>query len=357
MSLLLLCSPLRAATPPAAELPPVQDAQRLGWDYAGVLTQGLSAADPKRFPGIHAWLKEFRAAGGVPGRRSGPGPVRRLDADRLVTRNPAFWRAYYELAPGDPGAMLLHASLLMAGGEASRAAYLLVIARQTVEIDKGMLQAMNDLLVSGQRAIGAGAQQVDLALRQYDQGGAAAALARLRAAIEAWPGNGLAHYEAGLALLAGQYVAAGQQPPPRSRLGLHSELAPSKEVRAAYDRARLHDPLLIRAYQGDETESGNVLLVLGQQIRPLWDILARDTRAETRDDDLRRLARALREAGLAELALALGQVIVGREGGSFDEDDRTHVAAGLRVLAPAAIGQVVKRLSQAKLESARLVLP
>lgn len=329
----------------------------MGWDIAAVLAQGMMAADAKRFPGIHAWLKDFRAAGGTPGKRSGPEPVRRIDTERLVTRNPNFWRAYFELSPGDPGAMLLHAALLMAGGEASRAAYLLIIARQTVEIDKALLQAMNELLVACQRAIAAGAQQVDEAVKQYPQGGHTTVLIRLRAAIDAWPSNGLAHYEAGLAMLAGQYVAAGQQPPSRSRLGLHSELTPSREVRTAYDRARSHDPLLIRAYQGDENDAGNVLLVLGKRIRPLWDIVARDIKAETRDDDLRGLADAFREAQLQELALALGQVIIGREGGTYDDEDRSAIGANLRALAEPAVGPVVKRLSQPNLPTARLVMP
>lgn len=338
-------------------LPAVQEAQRAGWDTANVLAQGLSAADPKRFPGMHGWLKEFRAAGGTPGKRTAPGPLPKFDADRAVSRNAAFWRAYFEMAPGDPGAMLLHASLLLAGGEASRAAYLLLIARQTVEIDKGLLQAMNELLVHAQRAISAGAQQAAEAVKLYDQGGHAAALNRLKSALDAWPANGIAHYESGLALLAQQYTANGQQPPSRARLGLHSDLAPSREVRAAYERARQHDPLLIRAYQGDETDSGDVLLVLGKTVRPLWDIIARDVKAETRDDDLRSLAKALRDAGLGELALALNQVVIGREGGGYDDDDRKVIAALLKMLASAAAEPVVKRLSQPKPELARIVLP
>jgi hypothetical protein len=99
-----------------------------------------------------------------------------------------------------------------------------------------------------------------------------------------------------------------------------------------------------------------VLLVLGKTLRPLWDIIARDTQAETRDDVLRNLAAALRQAGLTELALAMGQVIIGREGG-YDDDDLKTVRAGLSRLAPAAAAPVSKRLSQARPEFARIVLP
>lgn len=351
----ILCGPAWGAASPGA-LTVVQDAQRAGWDTASVLAQGLAAADPKWFPGMQAWLKEYRAAGGTPGKRAASGPIPKIDVDRLVSRNPAFWRAYFEMAPGDPGAMLLHASLLLAGGEASRAAYVLIIARQTVEIDKGLLQAMNELLVHAQRAINAGAQQVADAVTLYEKGGHEAVLPRLKSAVYAWPANALAHYETALALLAQQYTASGKAPPSRARLGLHSDLTPSREVRSAYERARRHDPLLIRAYQGDETDSGDVLLVLGKAVRPLWDIVARDIKAETRDEDLRSLATALRDAGITELGLALGQVVNGREGG-YDDDDRKSIAAALKVLAPAAADLVVKRLAQPKAELARIVLP
>jgi len=316
----------------------------------------MAAADPRRFPGVHAWLKDYRAAGGIPGKRAAGGPVPRIDVERLVTRNPTFWRAYFEMSPGDPGAMLWHASLLLAAGEASRAAYLLVIARQTPEISKPMLEAISALLQHSQLALQWGVQEVMQAAKLHDEGSPAAAAARLRTLIGAWPGNGLAHHELALALVAQQYLSSGRKPPPRERLSIHSDLEPSTEARAAYARARSHDPLLIRAYQGDETASGDVLLVLGKTIRPLWDIVARDTQAETRDDVLRNLAAGLREARLSELALATAQVLIGREGG-YDENDRKSVAADLRALAPAAVGPVLTRLSAPRLELARIVLP
>jgi len=343
-----------AATAPV--LAPLQEAQRAGWDTASILAQGMASADPNRFPGIHAWLKDYRAAGGTLGKRSAGGALPKFDVDRLVVRNPAFWRAYFEMTPGDPGTMLLHGALLLAGGEASRAAYVLLIARQTVQIDKGLLEAINGLLLHAQRTINAGAQEVAEAAKLHDEGWPGAALTRLRTATDAWPANGLAHYEAALALLAQQYVARGRVAPTRSRLGIHTELAPSAETRAAYARARQHDPLMIRAYQGDEVGDADVLLVLGKTIRPLWDIIARDTQAETRDDVLRNLAAALRQAGLTELALALGQVIIGREGG-YDDNDLKTVRAGLGAVAPAAADPVWKRLSQARPEFARIVMP
>ena len=342
-----------AAAMPVSEL---QEAQRAGWDTAASLTQGMAAADPRRFPGIHEWLKEYRAAGGTPGKRSAQGAAIKLDVDRLVTRNPSFWRAYFEMSPGDPGTMLLHASLLLAGGEVSRSAYVLILARQTPVIPKPMLEAMNTLLEHAQRTLQWGVSSIAPAVKLHEQGSAAAAAARLRTVLEAWPRNAIAHYELALALTAQQYITAGRKPPARNRLSIHPEIDPSSEVKAAYARARQHDPLLIRAYQGDDAAGAEALLVLGKTVRPLWDIVSRDTQADTRDDVLRSLASALREAGLTELALCAGQVVVGREGG-YDDADRKTIAGYLRLLAPSAVDPTLKRLAQARPELARIVLP
>lgn len=355
---LLLC--VGAALPPARsaepqQLPELRAAQRLGWDTAAVLAQGLASSDPKRFPGIHAWLKDYRAAGGTPGKRGADG-IPRLDVERLVTRNPNFWRAYFELAPGDGGTMLLHASMLLAAGEASRAAYMVVIARQTPEIANELLQAMDNLLLGSRNLIASGAQHVAVAVKLHESGQPALAAKQLREAINAWPGNALAHYELALALLAQQYVDAGRAPPARARLGIHSELAPGAAAVAAYANARRHDPLLIRAYQETDKAGANALLILGKTVRPRWETLARDTHAQARDDTLGDLAEAFQDIGVHDLALALGQVVFGRQGG-YDDDDRKFIAANLRVLVPNATDAVIKGISAQRPEFARLVLP
>jgi hypothetical protein len=201
-----------------------------------------------------------------------------------------------------------------------------------------------------------GAQRVAEAAKLHDEGNPAAAAARLRTLLALWPANALAHYELALAAAARQYADAGRKPPPRSRLGIHTDLPPSAEVLAEHARARAHDPLLIRAYQGNETPGGDVLLVLGKTVRPLWDIVARDTQAETRDETLWQLADALQDAGIAELSLAAGQVLIGREGG-YDDADRKFVAHNLRSLAPAAVDPVLKRLAQTPAQFIRFILP
>jgi hypothetical protein len=340
----------------AEPLPELLQAQRAAWQTVSILAHGMTGSDPGRFPGLHAWLKEYRTAGGPIGKMAPTAALPKADMERALVRGPVFWRAYFEQAPGHSGTLLWHGALLLAAGEASRAAYVLLAARQTPDIEPAMLEAMNGLLEHAQRVVQAGAQRVADAAKLHDQGNPEAAASALRSLIVAWPANGLAHYELALTALSRQYTEAGRKPPARSRLSIHSELPPGPEASAAYARARQHDPLLIRAYQGKETASGDALLVVGKTIRPLWDIVARDTQGEMRDDVLRQLAAGLHEAGIAELALTVFTVVIGREGG-YDEADRKFVADNLRSLAPAAVDPVLKRLAQTPAQFVRFILP
>ena len=340
----------------AEPFPELQAAQRAAWGTVGILAQGMTGSDPRRFPAIHAWLKEYRSLGGPIGKPPQNAPLPKIDPERHIARSSVFWRAYFEQAPGDAFTLLWHGALLLGAGEASRAAYVLLLARQARDTEKPILEAIDGLLDHAQGVVQRGAQQVAEAAKLHDEGNAAAAAARLRALIAAWPANALAHYELALTAVSRQYTDAGRKPPPRSRLSIHTDLPPSAEVVSEYARARAHDPLLIRAYQGNETPSGNVLLILGKTVRPLWDIIARDTQAETRDETLWQLADALQDAGIAELSLTAGQALIGREG-SYDEADRKFVAANLKSLAPGAVDPVSKRLAQTPAQFIRFVLP
>jgi len=333
--LLLLCFAaswlsIAQAAQPYSEL---QAARRAGWDVARTIAAGMGAADLKRFPGVQGWLREFRAVEAKFDAKSPSAAPPAFEVDRLVTRNPAWWRAHFEIAPADTPLMLLQAGLLLAAGEASRASYLLVIARQRPGQSDALRDAVASLLGHSQAALARAGQEVLEAGRQIDGGARDAGAAKLREVVRLWPQNALAHYESGLASLVQQYVAAGRKAPARSQLNLHSDLKPGPDAVAAFVRARSHDPLMLPAYQGNEEALGDVLLVLGRKVRPQWEAIAKDSVGEASDDALRVLASGLQEAGLHELAIAAKQVVVARERG-FDESDRRFLVASLRQLVP-----------------------
>jgi hypothetical protein len=252
--------------------------------------------------------------------------------------------------------MLLHAGLLLSAGEVSRAAYVLVIARQNPKIEKDMRVAMDDLLDICQVTLGKAAQHVGEAAKLHDAGSAASAAARLRELLLIWPANALAHYELALAIVSQQYSAKGAKPPARARLSIHSDLPPGNAALESYARARAHDPLLIRAYQGGEAKGVDVFMTLGKKVRPLWDQLARELEAKIPDDDLESLTLGLQEIGLMELAIAVRQVLIAREGG-YDDHDRKLIVAALRALVPQAADAIVARLASPKAQFIKIVLP
>src|SRR4051812_11842158 len=101
---LILSATMRAA---AAEPPKpsveVSEARRAGLKLARVVLERLEADDQSKFPGIRAWLEDLRKATRAmdPEKPAEGWPA--VDVDALMAHNPNFWRAYYEIAPGDPG--------------------------------------------------------------------------------------------------------------------------------------------------------------------------------------------------------------------------------------------------------------
>jgi hypothetical protein len=76
-------------------------ARRFGWQLATLTIENLRAADPKEYPGIVAWLRDFDKATKGIDLKVAPNKWPAVDADALLTNNPSFWQAHYEIAPGD----------------------------------------------------------------------------------------------------------------------------------------------------------------------------------------------------------------------------------------------------------------
>jgi hypothetical protein len=137
LGLSVLTSPCRAVQPPQGNFPELDRAKSFGWQLTILIVKKLEASNRGGFPGMQAWLQDFRKATKGINLQTAPNrwPVK-IDADALMTRNPNFWRAYYEIAPADFGLMILQAGLLLAAGEVSRASHVVLIAGQAPGIPK-----------------------------------------------------------------------------------------------------------------------------------------------------------------------------------------------------------------------------
>ena len=80
----------------------LHQARRSGWLAISQVVPALEAGDAKEFPGGAAWLADFRRATKGIDPDADPAAWPMIDVDALVTNNPHYWRAYYEVAPGDP---------------------------------------------------------------------------------------------------------------------------------------------------------------------------------------------------------------------------------------------------------------
>jgi tetratricopeptide (TPR) repeat protein len=335
----------------------VSDARRAGLQLAQLVLAQLENDEQKQYPGIQLWLKDVRKAtrGMNPEMPAGNWPS--LNADELLARNPNFWQAYYEIAPGDPGLMVVHAGLLMTGGEMTRASHVLAVALQRPGIPAPFREAMIDLLA---KTIGAGKSSnalVNEGIKLHDRGEYAAALLKYDEALAAWPQNGFAHYEIGYTIYAQALVAAGEKPPTPGNVIVNGKRELPVKTLAAYAKARQHDPLQFMAYQGGDPAVIDGFRALAGRGLPVWQKLVKSPESQIDDAALKDLAEACQDAGIHELGLVVRQVMVARRG-RYSPPDHPYFTTGLRKLAPGGqTDALLERLATGVLKVRQVVVP
>ncbi|MDB5384364.1 MAG: hypothetical protein JWM11_10 [Planctomycetaceae bacterium] len=357
------CSGLLRGDPPAPKavpkktLPEINEARRTGWQLASLIIARLEADDQKNFPGIQAWLKDYRQIAKGIDLKLAPDQWPVINVDALTIRNGNFWQAYYEIAPGDPGLMLLHSGLLLSAGEANRAQYLLVIAGQRPGIPKEFRQAFDIILAQTQKIREKPNGLVMEGIKLFDKADFAGALKKYQAALELWPQNGFALYEAGMTVRDLQRVAAGEKPLPPSAVMIDNKIKNSAEVTALFAKSRRHDPFQINSYQGDDKEVIRRFLVLGKKVLPAWQNLAKNQNKQVDDALLEQFAGACQEASLDDLALVTRQILIARRI-NYAPADHQFIGKSLNKLVPGKqIDGVLSRLATGKLELRQLVVP
>jgi tetratricopeptide (TPR) repeat protein len=326
---------------------------------AKIVVETLEESDQADLPGIEAWLSDYRAAAKDFENPPKPGQLPPLDVEKLVTHNPNFWLAHYEVAPGDIGLNCLHAGLLLAAGEARRAQCLLAIAEQRPGIPAEFGKNIGILIAHCDQAGEASNALVAESIKLHDAGDYAAAVTKLNEALALWPQNGFAHYELGLTLYQQQRKAAGAAALANSetKIQINSGLPQSPEVQAEYALARRHDPFQFRAWQGTDQNVIQGLVVLLEKGMPAWEKLMETRPRPVSDETLEQLAAALQESGTHDLALVTRQVLIARRG-RYDRPDHPFMAASLKKLAPGdEIDALLDRLWSGPLKARQLVVP
>lgn len=320
------------------------DPRQTAWRLVSESVLSLQLSDQANFPGIQAWLVDYgqMTQGIDPNLASDRWPS--INVDVLVTRNPRFWQAYYEIDPAEPGLMLLHAGLLLLDGESTRASHVLLAASQRPGLAPQVQLSIAALLATAQEAKKKSDELVEAGVRLYDQGDYAGAVQKHQEALTAWPRNAFAFYELGLTLRMQEYIEAGETPP-ANPLTMNEGKKLSPRVAASFARARRHDPWQLAAYQGDDRAVVQGLVALAQKGSPAWKEVAQLPTRIVDDAVLTDLAAALQEAGVDDLALATKQVLAARRG-KYDASDLDFIAASLNRLAPGKhVETIVGRLN------------
>lgn len=330
------------------------DARRFGLEAIGPLIDNLEQSDPEKFPGLMAFCRDYRKA--VKGIDLGRAPEMwpALDANALVSRNPNFWRANYELRPADPGWSYVHAGLLLAAGEATRAQQILALGLQSRGTPKAVRDALNQMITIAERVIQDANETVGKGIALYDKGDKPGAIALYREALQVWPQNSFAHYELGLTLRARAMEEKGKPIPKAGTIRVETNLPKIPEVEACFARSREHDPLRLQAYQGNAQDALPKLVALGSALEA-WQSIAAAHGKPVPVEVLGRLSVGCQEAGAHELALVARQLVISRQG-NLGREDHTFLSKSLRALAPGEPSEAaLKLLDNPRIELRELV--
>lgn len=352
---LCLCSILTADTPKPQD-DDLFKAKLLGWQTAMQIVRSIEHGDQKGFPGTEAWLKELHEKTKGIDEKTPPEKWPPFDADALLTHNPRFWQMCYEIAPADPGMALLHAGLLMTGGEMKRAYHVLQIVGVRPNMPDELKQAFT--LISG-AAMQSGTQAKSLVqegVKLHDQGDYRGAIKKYDEAIVAWPQFGWAYYEKGYSLFTKAEIDAGLQPRGDGALILPKDSKTDKDavtkkivqtpaIVEAYAKARQHDPFQVNAYQGADQEVIQGFLAMQKKILPAIKNLKGQPEIGVAYQNIKQLAEGFQEANQHELALLARQVMVSYRG-RYEPSDHPFITTSLRKIAPGAETEAtLKRLA------------
>ena len=354
---LLACVTALHADPPPAPEDPRAAAKREAWTSTVLIVSLLEQGNNQAFPGIRAWLEDFhQTAASTPPPEAGK-PFPPLDADALVTHNPHFWSAFYEVQPGDPGLALLHAAVLLSGGEAQRASVLAIFGLQRPAIPEEIRRGLTSLLAHCHSAQASSAELVREGVALYDRRDFTGALGKFDRAIAEWPANGSAHYERGVTLRV-KAIEEARRVSLAAQTAVPEDFADPPGTAECFARARRFDPFHLLAYQGDDPAMLAGMMVLVRFGLPIWENIRKHPEQPQKTGPLRAFSEACRDAAIDDFALVLRQLVVASNR-RYGIEDRDLIEGCLQRLAPGALSaSLLARVSgETRLPARQLVVP
>lgn len=299
-----------------------------GWVAVKAIMVNLDAAEKERYPGVAALLADLKAFEAAHERKFPPHEWPAENADELLLRNPHFWKATAEVAPGDSALLVIHVGLLAGLGELDQAYNLLQLTRHDDSIPRENLQKLQQILFSIAGVKNNASGTIRSGNAHYDAGRYEEAAADYQKVLAVWPNNAAAHYELGQTL-------------------------PTKlERRAAeYAQSRRANPLLKEAYQGTYTAAESQKWAKVFPLVKKWNETIVKGKTPASSELLLEFAGELQdiailETRLHELALFARQIVIGRTG-RYTQEDEEFISTSLRdVIDGAEVKAVVNSLRE-----------
>ncbi|MCH2181990.1 MAG: hypothetical protein MK108_08295 [Mariniblastus sp.] len=311
--------------------------RRYAWVISESIANALQQAPTDQFPGIHAWLADFRQARQAIDPETDPGQWEAIDLEALVSRNPNYWSAVCEVAPANPLMMWLHSSLYAVNGEVPRTSYLQTLALHS-PVESKWKKEMQRLLVSSTRLNRLGSQALPTGIEFFREEKFDQAAQVFEDVLSVIPSHSISLYELGNAQ---RKIDSGQ--------------AWQVKSQASFDRAKRADPFRIEAYQGDfSREAFEAFGNLRSKTLPAWRQFQQRAPEQDTLPQLEALSVDLQAGGVHELALVVRQLAVAHRDGSYNDEDRAFLETNLQRLLPEA--DVKKILTQLQTQTGVLNL-
>jgi hypothetical protein len=293
--------------------------RRYAWALSDAIGKTLEKSPAEKFPAVHAFMRDFRAARKAIDPNRPPREWKIIDNDKLVIRNPNYWSAFYEVTPADPLMIWFHASLFAVNGHAQQTFCIEHIGIRS-PIESPLKREITRLLVSSGRLIDFGAKGVKGGIKLHDESKYGEAEKVFRDVLDTIPTHSWALYELGTTL--------------RSRAR-----AEKKKINGVaqpyYEQAKKSNPFMIEAYQGSfDRDALKKFQALRVKAKPSWDRFMRTASGKDDVKFLEGLSSNLQAAGLHDLALLVRQLVVARRDASYGDGDRQFIALSLKELLP-----------------------
>lgn len=340
---------------------PESEARRSAWHISTALVSLIEKTDTSDFPAMTAWLKDYKSVLDKVGDGTEVRPFPAIDSDRLVTKNPHWWAAYYEVAPGDPLILGLHCSLILAGGKPDKAVHLAAISMQRPGIPDLADQVLRMVIQESNRLSDRAANLVQNGIVLHDKSDFDGALEKYDSAMELCPEYGLAYYEKAFSIRCRALVKSGKALPANGTATINSEERLDDKTERLlvkhYAEARSCNPFLLQAYQGSDQKVLSILKPLYGKLVPAWDIVRGDVTKLHPDEVIRDLAEGCDTVGIADYALVARQVVIARRK-MYAAADHPIISRNLRLLVSGKmIERVIKTLEGEVAEGLMFIKP